>query len=148
MGMEPGKELSLGSLPWSTRLRLRLTSDIDTRWADTILLACFFTTGMVDSIAFNTWSCFVGMQTGNTIFAGLGVSDLPANVPQHTWTKSLIAILSLSRRVLFLSVSSISRPTQAMGDNVIFFHPNVFDDRDRVTDLWRLGCQNGGNNDS
>jgi hypothetical protein len=92
--MEPGKDFSLGSLPWPTRLRLRLTSDIDTRWADTILLACFFTTGMVDSIAFNTWSCFVGMQTGNTIFAGLGVSDLPGNVPRHTWTKSLIAILS------------------------------------------------------
>ncbi|KIX99252.1 uncharacterized protein Z520_04828 [Fonsecaea multimorphosa CBS 102226] len=82
------------SLPVSTRLRAWLTTDIDTRWADTVLLGCFFVTGMVDSVAFNTWNSFVGMQTGNTIFAGLGVSDLPGTVPRHTWTKSLVAILS------------------------------------------------------
>ncbi|EXJ69649.1 uncharacterized protein A1O5_06720 [Cladophialophora psammophila CBS 110553] len=43
------------------------------------------------------------MLVGNTIFAGLGVSDLPANVPKHTWTKSLIAILSFCLGALFFS---------------------------------------------
>jgi hypothetical protein len=61
--MEPEKDFPQ-SLPWLTRIRLRFTSDIDTKWGDTILLACFFSTGMVDAIAFNTWNCFVGMQTG------------------------------------------------------------------------------------
>ncbi|KAK6384797.1 hypothetical protein LTS17_002360 [Exophiala oligosperma] len=101
--MEPSKELPLDSLPWTTRLRLRFAQDIDPAWADTILLACFFTTGMVDSIAFNTWDCFVGMQTGNTIFAGLGVSDLPSTIPKYTWTKSLVAILSFCLGALFFS---------------------------------------------
>ncbi|KIW28945.1 uncharacterized protein PV07_04797 [Cladophialophora immunda] len=101
MDLEKGFRSS--AFPVPTRLRLWLTSDIDTRWADTILLACFFVTGMVDSVAFNTWSCFVGMQTGNTIFAGLGVSDLPGNVPRHTWTKSLVAILSFCLGALFFS---------------------------------------------
>ena len=32
--------------------------------------------------------------TGNTIFAGLGVSDLPSNVPKHTWVKSFVAIMA------------------------------------------------------
>jgi hypothetical protein len=57
-------------------------------------------------------------------------------------------IVILFRRVLFLSVSSISRPTQAMGDHVFFSHPNVFDDRDRITHIWRCGWQDGGDNDS
>ncbi|OAG45102.1 hypothetical protein AYO21_00450 [Fonsecaea monophora] len=101
--MDLEKGFPSSNLPLPTRLRLWLTSDVDTRWADTILLACFFVTGMVDSVAFNTWSCFVGMQTGNTIFAGLGVSDLPGNVPRHTWTKSLVAILSFCLGALCFS---------------------------------------------
>jgi len=41
--------------------------------------------------------------TGNTIFAGLGVSDLPGNVPRHTWVKSLVAILSFCLGAIFFS---------------------------------------------
>jgi len=96
-------DLPQSSIPWATRLRLRFTSDVDPRWGDIVLLGCFLTTGMVDSVAFNTWNCFVGMQTGNTIFAGLGVSNLPSNVPRHTWVKSLVAILSFCLGALFFS---------------------------------------------
>ncbi len=52
------------SLSWSTRLLSRFESDVDTKWADSILVGCFFVTGIVDSFAFNSYSCFVGMQTG------------------------------------------------------------------------------------
>jgi len=34
------------------------------------LLVSFFTSGLIDSVAFNAWSCFVGMQTG-MIYMGL-----------------------------------------------------------------------------
>lgn len=33
-------------------------------------------------------------QTGNTVFAALGVSDLPVSAPRIAWTKSLASILS------------------------------------------------------
>jgi Protein of unknown function (DUF1275) len=32
------------------------------------LLISFFTSGLIDSVAFNAWSCFVGMQTGMIIY--------------------------------------------------------------------------------
>lgn len=101
--LSPDTEFPHSSLPWSTRLRARFTSDIDTTWADTILLGCFFVTGIVDSVAFNTYSCFVGMQTGNTIFAGLGVSDLPSDMPKNTWVKSFVAIMSFCLGAFFFS---------------------------------------------
>jgi hypothetical protein len=59
-----GEESSPESLPWTKKLQARLIGDIDTGWTDTILLGCYFISGMVDSAAFNTWKCFVGMQTG------------------------------------------------------------------------------------
>ncbi|RVX71263.1 hypothetical protein B0A52_04837 [Exophiala mesophila] len=92
--LNTNSEFPTSSLPWTVRLRSRFTSDIDTAWADTILLGCFFVAGIVDSVAFNTYSCFVSMQTGNTIFAGLGVSDLPSDMPKYTWVKSVVAVLA------------------------------------------------------
>src|ERR1700742_4551725 len=62
--LSPDTESQPLSLPWSTRLLSRFTSDVDIRWADSILVGCFFVTGIVDSFAFNTYRCFVGMQTG------------------------------------------------------------------------------------
>ncbi|KAL2423926.1 hypothetical protein ABEF95_010001 [Exophiala dermatitidis] len=88
---------------WSKRIYSRFTADIDARWADTILLGCFFVSGIVDSVAFSTYTCFVSMQTGNTIFAALGVSDLPADIPKYTWVKSLVAILSFCLGAFFFA---------------------------------------------
>ncbi|EXJ93388.1 hypothetical protein A1O1_01780 [Capronia coronata CBS 617.96] len=91
------------TMSWSQRARLRFTADIDTRWADTILVGCFFVSGIVDSVVFSTYNCFVSMQTGNTIFAGLGVSDLPADIPRYTWVKSLVAILAFCLGAFFFA---------------------------------------------
>ena len=65
--LNTNSEFPTSSLPWTVRLRSRFTSDIDTAWADTILLGCFFVAGIVDSVAFNTYSCFVSMQTGESL---------------------------------------------------------------------------------
>ncbi|KEF63593.1 uncharacterized protein A1O9_01571 [Exophiala aquamarina CBS 119918] len=107
--VNPGSESPRPSMPLSLRLKSRLTSEVEPKWADAILLGCFFVAGVVDSVAFNKYTCFVSMQTGNTIFLGLGVSDLPVHSPKHTWVKSLVAIssfclgsLSFSRYHLYL----------------------------------------------
>ncbi|KGO77619.1 Protein of unknown function DUF1275 [Penicillium italicum] len=61
--------------------------------ADLVCLLLTFLTGLCDSSAYNAWSCFLGMQTGNTIFLGLGASNQPNNKPWG-WLKSLMSISS------------------------------------------------------
>lgn len=46
------------------RLRLRMKADIDLQRTHLVLIGLFFITGLVDSAAYNIWSCFVSMQTG------------------------------------------------------------------------------------
>ncbi|KAH6682738.1 hypothetical protein B0J14DRAFT_673149, partial [Halenospora varia] len=70
-----------------------MSVDIDTSWTDLILISCFLVSGIADSVAFNVWACFASMQTGNTIFVGLGVSNQPYNAAPFGWAKSLTAIV-------------------------------------------------------
>ncbi|KAJ5133042.1 hypothetical protein N7448_007200 [Penicillium atrosanguineum] len=65
--------------------------NVDTTHADLVCLLLCFLTGLCDSSAYNAWSCFLGMQTGNTIFLGLGASNQPTSKPWG-WLKSLISI--------------------------------------------------------
>lgn len=62
--MNPDSDLPKPSMPLSLRLRSRLTSEVDPKRADAILLGCFFVAGIVDSVAYNKYTCFVSMQTG------------------------------------------------------------------------------------
>jgi len=62
--MKPESELPTPSMPLSKRLQSRMTSEVDPKWADAILLGCFFVAGIVDSVAYNKYTCFVSMQTG------------------------------------------------------------------------------------
>jgi len=89
------------------RLIEHLRQEITPSWGDAVLLSCCFAAGLLDAGVFNVWSCFVGMQTGkcarrettdssnmntgNTIYAGLGVAGLPADQP-YRWIKSLTSI--------------------------------------------------------
>jgi hypothetical protein len=50
--------------PFPKRIHDRLNVDINPKWADIILIVCFFISGLIDSAAFNTYSCFTSMQTG------------------------------------------------------------------------------------
>ena len=49
-----------------TRFRKHMAQDVHEDWADIILIVLSFISGMVDSAVFNTWSCFVSMQTGKS----------------------------------------------------------------------------------
>lgn len=68
------------------------------------ILICFFTSGLIDSVAFNSWNCFVGMQTGNTIFAALGIGGQPAASHNSQYYKSLVSIASFCLGTLFFSL--------------------------------------------
>ena len=46
-----------------SQVRQRLDAEIDAKWADLILLGCFYCSGLIDSMAFNMYACFVSMQT-------------------------------------------------------------------------------------
>lgn len=76
-----------------SKTRTYLTEELTTSWGDAILILSCFTTGLLDSAVFNVWSCFVSMQTGNTVYAGLGVSGQPKSQP-YRWAKSLTSIFA------------------------------------------------------
>ncbi|KAI1661019.1 hypothetical protein F4813DRAFT_272547 [Daldinia decipiens] len=69
----------------SARWRKSLTTDVRRDWADLVLLACYVITGMLDSASISTWGSFVSMQTGNTVYFGLGIT---APHESTRWIKS------------------------------------------------------------
>ncbi|KAK9312497.1 hypothetical protein V1522DRAFT_446464 [Lipomyces starkeyi] len=75
----------------SVQLARRWKEEVIISHADIVFIICYFITGLVDSSAFNAWSCFAIMQTGNTIFLGLGASNQPEGNP-YGWLKSLITV--------------------------------------------------------
>jgi uncharacterized membrane protein YoaK (UPF0700 family) len=60
------------------------------------MLTCCFISGLVDSTIYNAYGTFVSMQTGNTIFVGLGGATSFHNPPSpkpYGWAKSLTSIV-------------------------------------------------------
>jgi hypothetical protein len=53
-----------------SRLKQYFFLDLERAYMSGALMVCFFISGLVDSVAFNSWNCFVNMQTGEH-------SDLP-----------------------------------------------------------------------
>ena len=43
-------------------------ANIDVRHADLVFILCYFVSGLLDSSAYNAWTCFVSMQTGMKTF--------------------------------------------------------------------------------
>ena len=41
-----------------------LFRELDPSFMSLVLVTCFFISGLIDSVAFNSWNCFVNMQTG------------------------------------------------------------------------------------
>ncbi|PYI07348.1 DUF1275 domain protein [Aspergillus sclerotiicarbonarius CBS 121057] len=76
-----------GASPVVTYVR----AEINTKYADFLLLACCFCSGLLDSTMFNEYNTFVSMQTGNTIFVGLGASQ--QDTRKYDWARSLTAIV-------------------------------------------------------
>ena len=48
----------------STSMKGYLKDEVNGAHTSIYLLVSFFTSGLIDSVAFNAWACFVGMQTG------------------------------------------------------------------------------------
>ncbi|PCG97781.1 Protein of unknown function DUF1275 [Penicillium occitanis (nom. inval.)] len=87
------------------RLRHHLNAPLSTHHTDLILLYCYIITGLLDSSAVFIWGSFVSMQTGNTVYLGLGLASQISH-PKHSsnsdagggnddrWIKSGISIAS------------------------------------------------------
>ncbi|KAE8155653.1 hypothetical protein BDV40DRAFT_310824 [Aspergillus tamarii] len=73
------------------RLINHLISDINPKHRDLILLFCYVITGLLDSSAVFVWGSFVSMQTGNTVYLGLGLMGADKNI---RWLRALISIAS------------------------------------------------------
>ncbi|XMA08841.1 hypothetical protein WAI453_001632 [Rhynchosporium graminicola] len=80
-----GHEASKGN--W----RSKLTVNVNRDWADIVLLLCYIITGLLDSASISTWGSFVSMQTGNTIYIGIG---LAAPRESQRWIKSGVSLIS------------------------------------------------------
>jgi uncharacterized membrane protein YoaK (UPF0700 family) len=66
-----------------------MTADIDRTHGDLILLVCYTITGLLDSSSISIWSSFVSMQTGNTVYLGLGLTDPQGGT---RWIKAALSI--------------------------------------------------------
>ncbi|TGO49229.1 hypothetical protein BOTNAR_0439g00120 [Botryotinia narcissicola] len=63
------------------RTKSHFSEEITLVHADLPMIACALVSGICDSSAYNAWTCFVSMQTGNTIFLALGASGQPISHP-------------------------------------------------------------------
>jgi uncharacterized membrane protein YoaK (UPF0700 family) len=52
-----------------------MTNDIDSKYGDIVLIYSYVITGLLDASSISIWSSFVSMQTGNTVYLGLGLAD-------------------------------------------------------------------------
>ena len=75
-----------------TRLATHLSHQLSPTSAHYVLLLCTSLSGASDAAAYATYSTFLSMQTGNTIFLALGASGQPVTRP-HAWLHSLTSIV-------------------------------------------------------
>ncbi|KAK2599942.1 hypothetical protein QQS21_005326 [Conoideocrella luteorostrata] len=82
------------SLSRTGRCRKQMTAEVSRSYADLVLLLCYVVTGLLDSASTQVWGAFVSMQTGNTVYVGLGIASIfyPPTTPRLY--KSGISLLS------------------------------------------------------
>jgi len=73
----------------SRRLNKQLKQNVHKDWADLILLGGYVITGLLDSCSVSVWGSFVSMQTGNTIYLGVGLVDPMGST---RWLRSGISV--------------------------------------------------------
>ncbi|KAF1844904.1 uncharacterized protein K460DRAFT_416263 [Cucurbitaria berberidis CBS 394.84] len=89
LGRQPGKNSDSSAAV--QRLRKHFAADVTKNWADLVLLFCYIITGLLDSSAVFIWGSFVSMQTGNTVYLGLGLIAPHEGI---RWVKALTSITS------------------------------------------------------
>jgi len=82
------------------QLRRHMSTNISKKRGDIILLLCYLITGLLDSSAVFIWGAFVSMQTGNTVYLGLGLVEPHAST---RWIKSVCSISLFCLGSLFFS---------------------------------------------
>ena len=85
------------------RAHTHLTAEISPDHTDILLLICCFISGLVDSTIYAAFGTFVSMQTGNTVFLGLGGSTSHSTSKPYGWAKSLVSIVCFSLGCAFFS---------------------------------------------
>ncbi|KAK3366829.1 hypothetical protein B0T24DRAFT_633738 [Lasiosphaeria ovina] len=75
----------------ATQWKRHMTAHVSRDWADVVLVSCYLITGLLDSASISVWGSFVSMQTGNTVYLGLG---LAAPTDSTRWIKSGVSLAS------------------------------------------------------
>ncbi|CBF81579.1 YoaK family protein [Aspergillus nidulans FGSC A4] len=104
------------------RLKRHLATEITPHGTDLVLLVCYLITGLLDSSAVFIWGSFVSMQTGNTVYLGLGLSGLDDSGKSQRWLKALISISSFCIGSLFFAaLARIFRSSRERGALMLSF---------------------------
>lgn len=88
MPQETDALLGDGQPPRTRPFTRYLQHELDPRRGDILLLFCYIITGLLDSSAVFIWGSFVSMQTGNTVYFGLGL----VGTDDDRWIKSGVSI--------------------------------------------------------
>ncbi|KAE9964489.1 hypothetical protein EG328_010421 [Venturia inaequalis] len=72
-----------------SRLHDHMNQEIDTNGGEFILLFGYIITGLIDGSSVFIWGAFASMQTGNTIYLGLGLANPSSG---NRWIKSILSI--------------------------------------------------------
>ncbi|KAK6349393.1 hypothetical protein TWF696_005680 [Orbilia brochopaga] len=117
---QPHGQLQAPAVGWLQRFRLYNATQVDRNWTSIPVLATSYVSGLTDSAAYNAWSCFVSMQTGNTVFVGLGASHQPLNKPLG-WLSSLLSIACFIIGVATIALCSRKAGSTLRGTLVVSF---------------------------
>ena len=88
------------------RTKSYLTSEVTVAHADLIFIVCCFISGLVDSTIYDAFGTFVSMQTGNTVFLGLGGATPHSTSKPYGWAKSLVSIFCFCAGCLVFSYTT------------------------------------------
>ena len=89
--------------PLLHRAHPHLAAEVSPDHTDILLLMCCFVSGLVDSTIYAAFGTFVSMQTGNTVFLGLGGSTSHSTSKPYGWAKSFVSIVCFSLGCAFFS---------------------------------------------
>ncbi|KAL9634688.1 MAG: hypothetical protein Q9164_003942 [Protoblastenia rupestris] len=88
------------------RFLTHLAAEVTTSHADVLFLSCCFISGLVDSTIYDAYGTFVSMQTGNTIFLGLGGATPHSTSKPYGWAKSFCSIICFCVGCFFFSCAT------------------------------------------
>ncbi|KAH1268836.1 hypothetical protein KXV18_004370 [Aspergillus fumigatus] len=89
--LHPGNNTPSPTKSRARRFAAHLTTEINPHYGDILLIFCYIITELLDSSAVFIWGSFVSMQTGNTVYLGLGLIGIDDTT---RWIKAGVSIFS------------------------------------------------------